>query len=177
MNKFFRTCVISLENHACVYALCLWLQICVWNPSLIATAVIGLIPLFSRHVIVSCVWLEFTTYCVLLPHSTESLSTAIIPSKTSVVIPAMFHRSVAIYSEAHCLSMLASTKMIACECLCVFVCECPHCYSFLCLTKPLVISVDEYQRKELSRQVCLSPVLFHNEVWVACLRVCVCVVK
>ena len=37
------------------------------------------------------------------PHSSESLSRAIIPSKTSAVIYAMFHQSVKIYSKAHCL--------------------------------------------------------------------------
>lgn len=106
----------------------IWLQIYVRNHSVTATAVTELIPLFSGHVIVSCVWLEPATYCVLVPHSAESLSTAIIPSKTSAVIPAMFHQSVAVYSKAHCLSMLASTKIIACECLCAFLCACAHCY-------------------------------------------------
>lgn len=51
--------------------------------------------------------------------SAESLSPAIIPNKTSVVIPAMFHHSVAAYSEAHCRCTLASTKIITRECLCL----------------------------------------------------------
>lgn len=55
--------------------------------------------------------------------SAESLSPAIIPNKTSVVIPAMFHHSVAAYSEAHCRCMLASTKIITRECLCVCCCS------------------------------------------------------
>lgn len=137
-----------------------------------ATAVTELIPLFSGHVIVSCVWLEPATYCVLVPHSAESLSTAIIPSKTSAVIPAMFHQSVAAYSKAHCLSMLASTKIIACECLCAFLCACAHCYPSFA---PNLLSFPwtNTSKKELSRQGCLSPVLLHTGVWVAVLRVCV----
>lgn len=94
-----------------------------------ATVVIKLFQLFPR-----------TCYCLLCmsrirhllctsPRWTESLSAAIIPSKTSAVISAMFHQSVAIYSKAHCLSMLASTKIIAYECLCVCVCMYYYCYS------------------------------------------------
>lgn len=116
--------------YVCMLCLCIRLQIYDWNPSLTGTAVMELFPLFSGHVIVSCVFLEPATPGVLVPHSAESLSTAIIPSKTSAVIPAMFHQSVAIYSKAHCLSMLATTKIIACEslCLCVCVCVCAHNY-------------------------------------------------
>lgn len=53
----------------------------------------------------------------------ESLSPAIIPNKTSVVIPAMFHHSVAAYSQAHCRCTLASTKIITRERLCVCGCS------------------------------------------------------
>lgn len=74
----------------------------------------------------------------LLLRSAESLSTAIIPSKTSAVIPAMFHQSVAVYSEAHCQRMLARTKIMACECLSVcasarllFFFQPPNLLSFL----------------------------------------------
>lgn len=107
------------------------------NTCVTATAVMELIPLFSGRVIVSRVCLEPATYCVLLLCSAESLSTAIIPSKTSAVIPAMFHQSVAVYSEAHCLCMLARTKIMACKCLSARACarllffQPPNLLSFL----------------------------------------------
>lgn len=66
---FFRTVwLVSLPQrtmHVCAHCVfvCGRDYMCV-NPSLTATAVIELIPLFSGHVIVSCVWLEPATYCV-----------------------------------------------------------------------------------------------------------------
>lgn len=108
-----------------------------------ATAVIELIPLFSGHVIVSFARLKPATYCVLVLRSAESLSTTIIPSKTSVVIPAMFTQRMAAFAKAHCLQMLATTKILACVCACVCI-SVPD--AILCLPHPLVIPVDKHQQ-------------------------------
>lgn len=79
----------------------------------------------------------------------------------------MFHQSVAIYSKAHCLNMLATAKITARGCLCV-----REPTAILLLLLKLVIPVDDSWQKKLSGQVCFSPVLFHNEVWTACVFVC-----
>lgn len=91
----------------------------------------GALPILSRA--------RYRPFCASRTHhllracsrSAESLSPAIIPNKTSVVIPAMFHHSVAAYSEAHCRCMLASTKIITRECLRVCCCCSSSLSSFL----------------------------------------------
>lgn len=107
------------------------------------------------------------------PHWTESLSAAIIPSKTSAVIPAMFHPSVAIYSKAHCLSMLASTKIIAYECLCVFACARTHCYSSFA---PNLLSFPwmNTSKRAWADKFAFLQYYFTTESWVAPLRVYIC---
>lgn len=120
--------------------------LCVWAEpllSLASTVVMELFPLFWGHVVVCCARLTSTTYCVPPSHWTAGLSTTIIPSKTCAVIPAMFHQSVAIYSKAHCLNMLATAKITARGCLCV---RAPA--AILLLLLKLVIPLDDSRQKE-----------------------------
>lgn len=134
-----------------------------WETTVTATAVIELIPLFSGHVIVSFARLQPATYCVLFPRSAESLSTAIIPSKTSVVIPAMFTQRMAAFAKAHCLQMLATTKILACVHLCA------QCYSLFAPSS--CHSCGQTPANQLSRQVSIFPLLLHSEIRVARVRV------
>lgn len=113
-------CVISSESHrSFLPRRAPNLREAKWERGATATAVTELFLSFPGRLIVPFVRVEPATYCVLVPRSAESLSPAIIPNKTSVVIPAMFHHGVAGYSEAHCRRTLARTKIITRECLCV----------------------------------------------------------
>lgn len=113
-------------------------------------------------------------------HPAESLSTAIIPSKTSAVIPAMFHQSAAVYSKALCRSTLGSAGIIACQCFdaCVRVHACVCLLFFFSFSFRFTRNLSSFLwtntgwRKQLSRQLSPSPALFHSSVCV-CVRICV----
>lgn len=101
------------------------------------------------------------------PTELKACQQPLFQARPFAVIPAMFHRSVAFYSKALCLSMLATTKIIACECLCVFVCECAHGYSSFAPNSCHSCGRIPAKAAEWTRLPLSSISLFHNGVWIA----------